>query len=60
MPRVLCGYASVKRMEIISRYFPGYPAEIKARLGGGDPRTVGMRSTRSGHPGAVGQGGLTD
>jgi hypothetical protein len=26
-------------LDVISRYFPGYPAEISARLGGGDPST---------------------
>jgi hypothetical protein len=26
-------------LDVISRYFPGYPAEISARLGGGDPDT---------------------
>jgi hypothetical protein len=25
-------------LDIISRYFPNYPAEIRARLGGSDPR----------------------
>jgi hypothetical protein len=24
-------------LDVISRYFPGYPAEISARLGGSDP-----------------------
>ncbi len=27
------------RLDIISRYFPSYPAEIGARLGGSDPGT---------------------
>jgi hypothetical protein len=26
-------------LDVISRYFPGYPAEISARLGGSDPGT---------------------
>jgi hypothetical protein len=26
-------------LDVISRFFPSYPAEIRARLGGGDPRT---------------------
>ena len=26
-------------LDVISRYFPGYPAEISARLGGGGPGT---------------------
>jgi hypothetical protein len=26
-------------LDVISRYFPGYPAEISARLGGCDPST---------------------
>jgi hypothetical protein len=26
-------------LDVISRYFPGYPAEIRARLGGSDPGT---------------------
>ena len=26
-------------LDVISQYFPGYPAEIRARLGGGDPGT---------------------
>jgi hypothetical protein len=26
-------------LDVISRYFPGYPAEIRARLGGRDPGT---------------------
>jgi hypothetical protein len=26
-------------LDVISRYFPGYPAEISARLGGSDPNT---------------------
>ena len=26
-------------LDVISQYFPGYPAEIGARLGGSDPRT---------------------
>ena len=25
-------------LDVISRYFPDYPAEIRARLGGSDPR----------------------
>ena len=27
-------------LDVISQYFPGYPAEIRARLGSGDPRTA--------------------
>jgi hypothetical protein len=27
------------RLDVISRYFPGYPAEISTRLGGSDPGT---------------------
>jgi hypothetical protein len=26
-------------LDVISQYFPGYPAEIRARLGSGDPGT---------------------
>lgn len=26
-------------VDVISQYFPGYPAEIRARLGGSDPGT---------------------
>jgi hypothetical protein len=26
-------------LDVVSRYFPGYPAEIRARLGGSDPDT---------------------
>jgi hypothetical protein len=26
-------------LDVISQYFPGYPAEIRARLGGSDPST---------------------
>jgi hypothetical protein len=26
-------------LDVISQYFPGYPAEIRARLGGSDPGT---------------------
>ena len=26
-------------LDVISRYFPGYPAEIGVRMGGGDPGT---------------------
>ena len=26
-------------LDVITRYFPGYPAEISARLGGSDPGT---------------------
>jgi hypothetical protein len=28
-------------LDVISRYFPGYPAEISGRLGGSDPGTPG-------------------
>jgi len=26
-------------LDVISQYFPGYPAEVRARLGGSDPGT---------------------
>ena len=31
-------------LDIVSRYFPSYPAEIGARLQGSDPGTPGRRS----------------
>jgi hypothetical protein len=33
-------------LDVISQYFPAYPAEIGTRLGGSGPGTPGRRSTR--------------
>jgi hypothetical protein len=34
-------------LDVLSRYFPGYPTEIRARLGGSDPGTAtSARSSR--------------
>jgi hypothetical protein len=33
-------------LDIISRYFPDYPAEIRARLGGSDPEQAPGRDER--------------
>ena len=33
-------------LDIISRYFPDYPAEIRARLGGSDPKQAPGRDER--------------
>lgn len=33
-------------LDIISRYFPEYPAEIRARLGGSDPKQAPGRDER--------------
>jgi hypothetical protein len=32
---ILCKFS----LDVISQYFPGYPTEIRARLGGSDPGT---------------------